>query len=87
MMRMQCFKTKIIFFIKIAAMVQKYKVPFFAHNSETELEVKECFETENAIYVHTNLIGPSKEEKIVEIETDPYIVIKMEFIDKNVVFQ
>nr|MBQ8252931.1 amidohydrolase [Lachnospiraceae bacterium] len=29
---------------KIAAMVQKYKVPFFAHNSETELEVKECFE-------------------------------------------
>lgn len=51
------------------------------------IEVKECFETENAIYVHTNLIGPSKEEKIVEIETDPYIVIKMEFIDKNVVFQ
>ena len=28
----------------IAAMVQKYKAPFFAHNSETELEVKECFE-------------------------------------------
>lgn len=51
------------------------------------IEVKECFETENAIYVHTNLIGPSKEEKIVETETYPYIVIKMEFIDKNVVFQ
>lgn len=28
----------------IAAMVQKYKAPFFAHNSETEFEVKECFE-------------------------------------------
>ena len=28
----------------IAAMVQKYKAPFFAHNSETELEVKECYE-------------------------------------------
>ncbi len=26
----------------IAEMVQKYKAPFFAHNSETELEVKEC---------------------------------------------
>lgn len=51
------------------------------------IEVKECFETENAIYVHTNLIGPSKDEKIVETETYPYIVIKMEFIDKNVVFQ
>lgn len=51
------------------------------------IEVKECFETENAIYIHTNLIGPSKEEKIVEAKTYPYIVVKMEFVDKNVVFQ
>lgn len=51
------------------------------------IEVKECYETENAVYVHTNLIGPAKEEKIVETKTYPYIVIKMEFIDKNVVFQ
>jgi 5-methylthioadenosine/S-adenosylhomocysteine deaminase len=28
----------------IAAMVQKYKAPLFAHNSETKLEVKECFD-------------------------------------------
>ncbi|MBP3663860.1 MAG: protease complex subunit PrcB family protein [Tyzzerella sp.] len=51
------------------------------------IEVKDCFETKNAIYVHTNLIGPSNEEKIVEAKTYPYIVIKMEFMDKNVVFQ
>ena len=51
------------------------------------IEVKECFETKNAIYLHTNLIGPTNEEKIVEKATYPYIVIKMEFIDKNVVFQ
>ena len=51
------------------------------------IEVKECYETKNAIYLHTNLIGRSKEEKIVEAKTYPYIVIKMEFIDKNVVFQ
>lgn len=51
------------------------------------IEVKECYETENAVYVHTNLIGPAKEEKVVEKKTYPYIVIKMEFIDKNVVFQ
>ena len=51
------------------------------------IEVKECFETKNAIYLHTNLIGPTKEERIVEKATYPYIVIKMEFIDKNVVFQ
>lgn len=51
------------------------------------IEVKECYETENAVYVHTNLIGPAKDEKIVETVTYPYIVIKLEFIDKNVVFQ
>ena len=51
------------------------------------IEVKECFETKNAIYLHTNLIGPTKEERIVEKATYPYIVIKMEFIDKNVVYQ
>ncbi len=51
------------------------------------IEVKECYETKNAIYIHTNLIGPSKEEKIVEAETFPYVAVKMEFIDKNVVFE
>lgn len=51
------------------------------------IEVLECYESENAIYVHTNLIGPSNDEKIVESKTYPYIVIKMEAIDKNVVFQ
>ena len=51
------------------------------------IQVKELYESENAIYVHTNLIGPAKDEKIVERETEPYIVIKMENIDKNVVFQ
>lgn len=49
--------------------------------------VKECFETKNAIYVHTNLMGPAKDEPIVEIQTYPYIVMKMEYSDKNVVFQ
>lgn len=51
------------------------------------IEVKDCFESANAIYIRTHLIGPSKDEKIVEAETYPYIVIKMEFVDKNVVFQ
>lgn len=51
------------------------------------IEVKECYETENAIYIRTNLLGPAKEEKIVETETYPYIVVKLEFIDKNVVFE
>lgn len=51
------------------------------------IEVKELYETENAIYIHTNLIGPAKDERVMEVKTYPYIVIKLEFIDKNVVFQ
>ena len=51
------------------------------------VEVKECFETKNAIYLHTNLLGPAKEEKIVEAKTYPHVVIKLELIEKNVVFQ
>ena len=51
------------------------------------IEVKELYETENAIYIHTNLIGPSKDEKIVKRKTYPYIAVKLENIDKNVVFE
>ena len=51
------------------------------------IEVKECFETENAIYFQTNLIGPSPDEKIVERESFPYIVVKLQYLDKNIVFQ
>lgn len=51
------------------------------------IEVKELYETKNAIYIHTNLIGPAKDEKVLERKTYPYIVVKLEFIDKNVVFQ
>lgn len=51
------------------------------------IEVAECFETENAIYFRSNLLGPSEDENIAEEATYPYIVVKMEYIDKNVVFQ
>lgn len=44
------------------------------------------YETANAIYVDTNLIGPAPEEKSKPVESYPYIVIKTEFIDKPVVF-
>lgn len=51
------------------------------------VEVIECYETVNAIYIHTNLIGPSKEEKVIQTPTNPYIVVKLDAIDKNVVFE
>ncbi len=51
------------------------------------VSVKECYETENIIYLKTEFSGPPPEEEILEEETYPYIVIKMEYTDKNVVFE
>lgn len=51
------------------------------------IEVEECFETSNVICVRTNLLGPPKGEEILEEETFPYIVLKIEYSDKSVVFE
>lgn len=51
------------------------------------IEVQECFETSNVICVRTNLLGPPKGEEIQEEETYPYIALKIEYSDKNVVFE
>lgn len=51
------------------------------------IEVKQLYETKNAVCIQTELTGPSKEEKIIEKQTYPYIVVKMEWIDKNIVFE
>lgn len=51
------------------------------------IEVAELYESENAIYVQTNLIGPAENEDIVMRPTYPFIVVKIESIDKNVVFR
>ena len=51
------------------------------------IEVAELYESENAIYVQTDLIGPAENEDIVMRPTYPFIVVKIESIDKNVVFR
>jgi hypothetical protein len=51
------------------------------------IEVAKLYETENVIYVQTDLIGPANDEEIVERPTYPYIVLKTESADKNVVFR
>lgn len=51
------------------------------------IEVEECFETTNTICIRTNLLGPPKEEEILEQETYPYIVVKIEYSDKSIVFE
>lgn len=51
------------------------------------IEIKKLYETENAVCIQTELTGPAKEERIVEKQTYPYIVVKMEWIDKNIIFE
>lgn len=50
------------------------------------VEVAACYETEDLICMETELLGPPKEEKIQEQSTYPYVVIKIEYTDKNVAF-
>ena len=50
------------------------------------IAVNELYETANAVYIDTNLIGPKPEEKSNQVESYPYVVVKTEFIDKPVVF-
>lgn len=51
------------------------------------IAVNDLYLTSNAIYINTNLIGPSKDEKISEGLSYPYIVVKTEYMDKSVVFE
>lgn len=48
--------------------------------------VNELYETDNAIYVNTNLLGPKAGRSPGTSPSYPYIVLKIEFRDKTVVF-
>lgn len=50
------------------------------------ISVDNVYETDNAIYFDTTLMGPEKEEQAIEAVTYPYIVIKIENKEKSVVF-
>lgn len=51
------------------------------------ISVTDLFLSENAIYIKTNLIGPGKDEPVTQNITYPYVVVKMEYMDKPIVFQ
>lgn len=51
------------------------------------ISVDKLFLTDNAVYIDTNLIGPSEKDYVTNAVTYPYVVVKTEFIDKSVVFQ
>lgn len=48
------------------------------------IAMEELYATDNAIVVSTNLIGPSKDEKVEELPSYPFIVIKTEYMDLTV---
>ena len=51
------------------------------------ITLEDIYETDNAICVKTTLKGPSKTEQVNQVITYPYIVIKVENIDKTVLFK
>ena len=51
------------------------------------ITLEEIYETDTSICVKTMLKGPAKTEKVNNVITYPYIVIKVENIDKIVLFE
>lgn len=49
--------------------------------------VEDLYLTNNSIRVKTELLGPGNNEQAAEATTCPYIVLKLEYLDKSVVFE
>ncbi len=49
--------------------------------------VNQCYQSQNAIYFDTTLVGPSKGDQIHQADLCPYLVIKTEYLEKSVVFE
>ena len=50
------------------------------------VEVEAVYETRDAVYIHTNLLGPEKGEETKEVTTYPYVVVQLEYIEKDILF-
>ncbi len=57
------------------------------NTSGYSIQVEDVYLGENAIYVKTALLGPKKDEAVSEVETFPYVVVKIEARDETVVFK
>ena len=49
--------------------------------------VEDLYQTSNAVCVDTELLGPGKGEETAEATTCPYLVLKLQDIDKPVIFK
>ncbi len=57
------------------------------NTSGYSIQVEDVYLGENSIYVKTALLGPKKDEAVSEVETFPYVVVKIEARDETVVFK
>ena len=51
------------------------------------IQVEELYETESNIGINTTLVGPQAGEAVNKMATYPYVVVKTEYIDKNIIFE
>ena len=51
------------------------------------IAVNDLYLTDNTICISTSLLGPAPEEKTSTVPSYPYIVVKIEYMDKTVVFE
>lgn len=51
------------------------------------VRVLEVYEAEPGIVFSGELLGPGKEEPVLQVETYPYIVIKLQAMDREVIFR
>lgn len=51
------------------------------------VRVEELYETEDAVRCRTVLMGPEKDEEIVKAPTFPYVVVRLAYIGKDVLFE
>lgn len=49
--------------------------------------VDEVSETDKEVFFHTTLRGPAASEPVNKMESYPYIVVKIEYTDKKIVFE
>lgn len=56
-------------------------------SSGYSIEVKELYETDNAVHILTELKGPGEKEQVIQKRTWPYVVVKMDYQNRHVVFE
>lgn len=65
-----------------------YIVEGYGEKSQSGYSVKvtDLYETAEAIYMHTELVGPSREKETKQVSTYPYVIVKTKDIGKPVRF-